>query len=47
VNVRLGTDDHDRLVAAARLFTMRPSTLARVLVVCGVDSALHDEGRGR
>jgi hypothetical protein len=47
VSFRLGAEAHDRLLAAARLFAMRPSTLARVLTVRGVDRALYEERRGR
>jgi hypothetical protein len=47
VNFRLGATEHDRLVAAARLFAMRPATLARVLTVRGVDRALYEERRDR
>jgi hypothetical protein len=47
VNFRLGPDEHDRLVATARLFAMRPSTLARVLTMRGVDRALYEERRDR
>jgi hypothetical protein len=43
VNFRLGPDEHDRLVAAARLFAMRPTTLARVLTMRGVERALYEE----
>lgn len=42
VNFRLGPGEHARLVEAARLFGMRPNTLARVLVVRGVDRALRE-----
>jgi hypothetical protein len=45
VNFRLGPDEHARLIAAARLFGMRPGVLARVLTVRGVDRALHDARR--
>jgi hypothetical protein len=45
VNLRLGPAEHDRLVAAARLFAMRPATLARVLTVRGVDRAPYEERR--
>ncbi|HUR84154.1 MAG TPA: hypothetical protein VMY78_02315 [Solirubrobacteraceae bacterium] len=46
VNFRLGADDHEQLLAAARLFAMRPSSLARVLTVRGVNRALYEERRG-
>jgi hypothetical protein len=36
-----------RLAEAARLFAMRPTTLARVLTVRGVDRALHEHQRDR
>lgn len=42
VNFRLGPGEHARLVEAARLFGMRPTVLARVLTVRGVDRALRD-----
>jgi hypothetical protein len=47
VNFRLGAEEHDRLATAARLFAMRPSTLARVLTMRGVDRALYEERRDR
>lgn len=47
VNFRLGAGEHARLVEAARLFGMRPSVLARVLTVRGVDRALSDARRDR
>ncbi len=46
VNFRLGPDAHERLLEAARLFEMRPSALARLLTVRGVDRALYEERRG-
>ena len=46
-DARLGAKEYERLVAAARLFAMRPSTLARVLTVRGVDRALYEEQRDR
>lgn len=45
VNFRLGPGEHARLVKAARLFGMPPTTLARVLTVRGVDAALYEERR--
>ncbi|MDP1849086.1 MAG: hypothetical protein Q8K79_14940 [Solirubrobacteraceae bacterium] len=45
VNFRLGPDEHARLLEAARLFGMPPTTLARVLTVRGVDVALYEERR--
>jgi hypothetical protein len=45
VNLRLGAEEHDRLAAAARLFAMRPSTLARVRTMRGADRALYEERR--
>jgi hypothetical protein len=45
VNFRLGAAEYERLMAAARLFAMRPATLARVLTVRGVDRALYEERR--
>jgi len=47
VNYRLGAHEHARLLEAARLFGMRPTTLARVLTVRGVDRALYEERRDR
>jgi predicted HTH domain antitoxin len=47
VNFRLGAEEHDRLATAARLFAMRPSTLARVLTMRGVDRALYEKRRDR
>jgi hypothetical protein len=47
VSFRLGAEEHDRLAAAGRLFAMRPSTLARVLTMRGVDRALYEERRDR
>jgi predicted HTH domain antitoxin len=45
VNLQLGAEQHDRLAAAARLFAMRPSTLARMLRMRGVDRARYGERR--
>jgi hypothetical protein len=45
VNFRLGPDEHARLLDAARLFGMPPTTLARVLTVRGVDAALYEQRR--
>lgn len=45
VNFRLGHDEYERLAEAARLFAMRPTTLARVLTMRGVDRALHEHRR--
>jgi hypothetical protein len=47
VNLRLGAEEHDRLAGAARPFAMRPSTLARMLTMRGVDRALYEERRDR
>lgn len=47
VNFRLGPHEHALLREAARLFAMRPTTLARVLTVRGVDRALYEERRAR
>jgi hypothetical protein len=47
INFRLGPDEHASLVEAARLFAMRPTTLARVLTVRGVSRALYEERRHR
>jgi hypothetical protein len=46
VGFRLGPDDYERLQRAARLYAMRPSTLARLLTVRGVNLALHEARRG-
>jgi len=45
VNFRLGPDEHARLLEAARLFGMPPTTLARVLTVRGIDAALYEQRR--
>ena len=45
INCRLGPDEHARLLQAARLFGMRPTSLARLLTVRGVDRALYEERR--
>lgn len=47
ISFRLGPDEHASLVEAARLFAMRPTTLARVLTVRGVSRALYEERRHR
>ena len=47
VNFRLGPNEHARLREAAPLFGMRPTALARVLTVRGVDRALYEERRDR
>jgi len=47
INFRLGPGEHARLVEAAKLFAMRPTTLARVLTVRGVNRALYEERRDR
>ena len=47
INFRLGRDEHERLLEAARLFGMRPTSLARLLTVRGVDRALYEERRDR
>lgn len=47
INFRVGPDEHARLVAASKLFAMRPTTLARVLTMRGVDRALYEERRDR
>ena len=46
VNFRLGPGEHARLLDVAGMFAMRPNTLARLLVVRGVDRALRDARRG-
>jgi hypothetical protein len=45
VNFRLGPEEHARLIAAARVFGMRPNVLARLLTVRGVDRALREARR--
>ena len=45
VNFRLGPTEHARLLEVARMFAMRPTTLARVLTVRGVDRALYEARR--
>ena len=45
INFRLGPQEHARLVEAAELFAMRPTTLARTLTVRGVDRARYEERR--
>lgn len=45
VNFRLGPDEFERVAEAARLFAMRPTTLARVLTMRGVDRALYEHRR--
>jgi hypothetical protein len=45
VNFTLGPEEHERLREAARLFAMRPTTLARVLTVRGVERALYEHRR--
>lgn len=47
VNFRLGPDEHARLAEAAKLFAMRPTTLARTLTMRGVARALYEERRER
>jgi hypothetical protein len=47
VGFRLKPDDYERLGRVARLYGVRPSALARLLTVRGVNLALHDERRGR
>jgi hypothetical protein len=42
VNFRIGHDEFERLAEAARLFAMRPTTLARVLTMRGVERALYE-----
>ena len=46
VNVRLGPEEHARLVEAPGLFGMQPSVLARVLTVRGVARALREARPG-
>jgi len=47
INFRLGPSEYERLVEVAKLFAMRPTTLARVLTVRGVERALYEERRDR
>jgi hypothetical protein len=47
INFRLGPSEHARLVAAAELFGTRPTTLARILTIRGVNRALYEERRDR
>lgn len=47
INFRLGPAEHARLREAAKLFAMRPTTLARILTIRGVDRALYEERRDR
>lgn len=47
IKFRLGPQEHARLVEAAKLFAMRPATLARTLTVRGVERALYEERRER
>ncbi|HEV7805183.1 MAG TPA: hypothetical protein VGO80_05155 [Solirubrobacteraceae bacterium] len=42
VNIRLRADDHSRLVDAAQAVGLRPTTLARALVLNGVAQVLRD-----
>ena len=42
-----GPEEHARLTEAAKLFAMRPTTLARILTVRGVNRALYEERRDR
>jgi hypothetical protein len=45
VNFRLGPGEHARLIEAAKVFGMRPTVLARLLTVRGVDRALREARR--
>jgi hypothetical protein len=47
INFRLGPDEHARLAEAAELFAMRPTALARVLTMRGVNRVLYEERRDR
>lgn len=42
LNFRIGPEGYERLGEAARLFGVRPTTLARMLVTRGVDAALRE-----
>jgi len=42
VNIRLRPDDHDRLTQAARAVGLKPTTLARALVLNGAAQVLRD-----
>jgi hypothetical protein len=44
VNLRLRADDHERLVRAAQAVGLRPTTLARALVLNGATEVLRDHG---
>jgi len=46
VNIRLRVDDHERLTEAARAVGLRPTTLARALVLNGAARVLRDERAG-
>jgi hypothetical protein len=45
INVRLGPSEHADLLKAATVFATRPTTLARMLIVRGVNRALYEERR--
>lgn len=45
VNIRLRRDDHERLVHAATAVGLKPTTLARSLVLNGAAMILRDHGR--
>ena len=47
ISFRLDADEYGRLCAAAELYSLRPTTLARVLTTRGVDRALYEERRSR
>ncbi len=47
VNFRLGPREYARLERAAELFAARPTTLARMLTVRGVDRVLYEERRDK
>jgi hypothetical protein len=44
VNLRLRADDHDRLTRAAQAVGLRPTTLARALVLNGATEVLREQG---
>jgi hypothetical protein len=45
VNLRLRRDDHERVVQAAKAVGLKPTTLARALVLNGAAMILRDHGR--
>lgn len=45
INFRLAAGQYERLVRAAGLYGVRPTTLARMMTVAGVDRALYEARR--